>query len=125
MDIDGLGDKLVEQIDRGRGPQADERGPFFDLISSIAFGENSPTHLQAKIQAIVDSIIELLSEDIRSLNFWERPVQVSQLEGKLQRVLVLSRIPELKDNRDQLVTEVLALARRRERSILNDKSGGE
>ena len=114
---------LREEIDEGRGAEADNKGPFFDLIATIAFGGGCPPDKVNATQTVVDQIMELLSEDIRSLNFWEQPALISELEGKLLKVFILAKEPAFKDARGQLVTEVLALARRRERSILDDEAG--
>jgi type I restriction enzyme R subunit len=70
------------------------------------------------VQAAVDNILDVLSNDIRSLNFWEQPVLMAELEGKLEEVFILSGVDEFNDKQDLLVTEVMALAKRREQSIL-------
>ncbi len=114
--------ELRQEIDLGRTTPND-KGPFFDLIADIAFGKNCPPTKEAAIQALTLKILELLAEDIRSLNFWERPVQVSELEGKIRRVIILSKDADMRSKTDLIVTEVLALARRRERDILNQADG--
>jgi type I restriction enzyme, R subunit len=111
---------LRDEIDRGRGPQADNKGPFFDVIAAIAFGGSCPPDKEQATQVAVNQILEILGDDIRSLNFWEQPALISELEGKLLKEFVLSRQPAFKEKRSQLVTEVMALARRRERAILDD-----
>lgn len=115
---------LREEIDRGRGPEPDRKGPFFDLITAIAFDGRCPADKEISTQTCVDKILELLAEDIRSLNFWEQPALISELEGKLLKVFILSKEPAFKEKRDQIVTEVLALAKRREKSILDTEQGG-
>jgi len=117
--------ELRDEIDQGRGPEPDNKGPFFDLMTSIAFGADCPEDKQQASQNVVELIMAILAEDIRNLNFWERPAQVSDLKGKLISVFILSKVPEFKDNRDLLTTEVMALARRRERSILDDSTSGD
>ena|GEM_PF-2761792 len=72
---------------------------------------------------LTQTIMALLAEDFRSLNFWERPAQVSELEGKIRRVIILSKDADLRSKTDVIVTEVLALARRLENDILNKNSG--
>ncbi len=114
--------ELREEIDQGRGDAPDNRGPFYDLIVDIAFGGDCPPKHDADTQNLVESILEILGEDIRILNFWEWPAQVSALEGRLEEAFILSSVAEFSEKRDQLVTEVLALARRREKSILDGES---
>jgi type I restriction enzyme R subunit len=114
---------LRTEIDRGRNNPRD-KGPFFDLIEKIAFGVAScPSTKEAALQGLTQKILELLADDIRSLNFWERPTQVSELEGKIRRAIVLSKEDALRSKTDLLVTEILALARRRERDILQKADG--
>lgn len=114
--------QLRDEIDKGRGPESDNKGPFFDLLVSIAFGSTCPEGKKQSCEKVVEMIMALLAEDIRNLNFWERPAQVSNLKGKLVSVFILSKVPEFKEHRDLLTTEVMALARRREHSILGDSS---
>jgi type I restriction enzyme R subunit len=113
---------LRAEIDRGRTNSKDN-GPFFDLIADITFGKSVPTDKEEAIRSLTAKILELLADDIRSLNFWERPVQVSELEGKIRRVIILSKDADMRSKTDLIVTEVLALARRRERDILNQADG--
>jgi len=113
---------LREEIDQGR-TKADDKGPFFDLISNLVFGSTYPKEKEVVLLGLTQTIMALLAEDIRSLNFWERPAQVSELEGKIRRVIILSKDADLRSKTDVIVTEVLALARRRENDILNKSSG--
>lgn len=117
--------ELRAEIDEGRKPEQASKGPFFDLIIEIAFGGNCPTDQVATVQGAVDQLMEVLSGDIRSLNFWEQPALISELEGKLLRVFILSKNTELKNKRAQLTTEILALAKRREKIILSSDEEGE
>jgi type I restriction enzyme R subunit len=110
--------ELRSEIDQGRGPEPDSKGPFFDLIADIAFDGPCPSDLNKAVQAAVDNILDVLANDIRSLNFWEHPVLMAELEGKLEEVFILAGVDEFNDKQDLLVTEVMALAKRREQSIL-------
>lgn len=110
--------ELRDEIDRGRSHETQSKGPFFDLIVDIAFGGNGSAIAEKDIQTTVDEVIDVLASDIRSLNFWERPAQVSELEGKLEEVFILSGIGAFAEEQNQLVTEVMALAKRREQFIL-------
>lgn len=116
---------LREEIDRGRDKEESSQGPFYDLIVDLAFKSSISAGQKTAILIVVGDIIRVLSEEIRTLNFWQRPAQVSELEGKLEEVFILSGIPELMDHQEQLVTEVVALAKRREQSLLNDSDEGD
>jgi len=117
---------LREEIDKGRGDNAGSGDPFTDLIIAIAFeGECSDTEKQAVV-AVVDQIMDTLADTIDTLNFWDRPAQVTTLEGKLNKVFILSKLKALIINKAQLTTEVMDLAKRREADILaNGKAEAE
>lgn len=113
---------LRDEIDAGRGPNAQISDPFFDLIVSIAFPDGEPVKPLDKVKACVDAIMEELGENISSLDFWEREDLVSELRGRIKKRFILSKVPQLKDAREQLTIEVVALARRRELLILSDQA---
>ena len=56
------------------------------------------------------------------MDFWDRPSQVTSLEGKLNKVFILSKEKALVENKAQLTTEVMDLAKRREAEILSFKT---
>jgi hypothetical protein len=67
---------------------------------------------------VVDEIMDTLADTIDTLNFWDRPSQVTTLEGKLNKVFILSKVKALIMNKAQLTTDVMDLAKRRESDIL-------
>lgn len=110
---------LREEIDKGRGEDSSSGDPFTDLIVAIAFaGECSEDEL-IKIVVVVDEIMDTLADTIDTLNFWDRPAQVTTLEGKLNKVFILSKVKALVVNKAQLTTEIMDLAKRREADILD------
>ncbi|ALZ77327.1 type I restriction endonuclease [Rheinheimera sp. F8] len=111
---------LRQEIDSGRGPNAQVSDPFFDLIVSIAFPDSEPVTPLDKVNACVEAIMEELGENISSLDFWERDDLVSELRGRIKKRFILSKVPQLKDAHEKLTTEVVALARRREQMLLSD-----
>ena len=94
--------------------------PFTDLIIDIAFGENSDEIVE-KVKPLTGQIMDTLASAIGDLNFWERSKLIDDLDAELDDLFVLSGLPEVVEHSDQLVTEVIALARRRERDILGRK----
>lgn len=109
---------LREEIDKGRGDDADSGDPFADLIIDIAFDGECSDADRASVMAVVDEIMETLADTIDTLNFWDRPAQVTTLEGKLNKVFILSKVKALIMNKAQLTTDVMDLAKRRESDIL-------
>ncbi|HHQ4598514.1 TPA: hypothetical protein ACSP2X_003668, partial [Aeromonas veronii] len=109
---------LRKDVLAGRGPDAKVEDPFFDLIVSIAFTGGNLAEYVEQVKACLDKIMELLNENIGNLDFWERADLVSDLKGQIKKELFLSRVPQLKAQREQLAVEVVALARRRSAEVL-------
>lgn len=120
-------DSLREEIDKGRGDDSGSGDPFADLIIDIAFEGECSGADRACVMAVVDQIMDTLADTIDTLNFWDRPAQVTTLEGKLNKVFILSKVKALIANKAQLTTDVMDLAKRRESDILSsaqsDKTG--
>jgi len=75
----------------------------------------------AAIKKVVEQVLDILADKIEILNFWQRPEMVSDLAGKLQEIFILSGIPALEKSFDQITTDVMDLAKRRELDILSSK----
>jgi type I restriction enzyme R subunit len=110
---------LREEIDKGRGADSGSGDPFADLIIAIAFDSECSDAEQTAVSTVVDQIMDTLADTIDTLNFWDRPSQVTTLEGKLNKVFILSKVKALIINKAQLTTEVMDLAKRREADILS------
>lgn len=116
---------LREEIDKGRGDDAGSGDPFADLIIDIAFDGECSDAERASVIVVVDEIMETLADTIDTLNFWDRPAQVTTLEGKLNKVFILSKVKALIMNKAQLTTDVMDLAKRREADILSSAQANE
>jgi type I restriction enzyme R subunit len=112
---------LRDEIDEGRGKDAGFGDPFADLIMAIAYAGSFADAEKEAITAVVEQIMDTLADNIDTLNFWDRPAQVTTLEGKLNKVFILSKQQALIVNKAQLTTEVMDLAKRRESDILDSK----
>jgi type I restriction enzyme R subunit len=110
---------LRGEIDQGRGADSGSGDPFVDLIIAIAFDGECSDAEQVAVSTVVDQIMDTLADTIDTLNFWDRPSQVTTLEGKLNKVFILSKVKALIINKAQLTTEVMDLAKRREADILS------
>ena len=108
-------EELRDEIQSGERQGSD---PFTDLISTIAFGGDDTDITITIIQPTSAKIMDTLASTIGGLNFWERSDLVDDLASDLDDVFVLSGIPELAMHSEELVTEVIALAKRREQDIL-------
>ena len=116
---------LRDEIDHGRGDDSGSGDPFADLIIDIAFKAECSEVERASVMSVVDEIMDTLADTIDTLNFWDRPSQVTTLEGKLNKVFVLSKVKALIMNKAQLTTDVMDLAKRREADILSNAQANE
>jgi len=106
---------LRDEIQSGERQGSD---PFTDIILTVAFDGDGSDEIIERIQPFTLKIMDALANTIGGLNFWERSELVDDLDSELDDIFVLSGIPELAEHSKQLVTEVIALARRREQDIL-------
>lgn len=112
---------LRDEIVQGRGTQSKVDDPFSDLVSHVAFGENCPKEHEAAVAAVIDQVMTELADNIDVVNFWERKELVEDLTGKLNRIFILSKVKALSSKKDQLTTELIALAKRQEATLLKVK----
>jgi len=113
---------LREEMIAGRGPDASVKDPFYDLVVDLAFDSLDAGNSSVAVHKVIENVLDDLSDNIGNLDFWERDELVSELRGKIKRHLMLSRIPELKEKREYLATEIISLARRREKVLLSGRS---
>lgn len=93
--------------------------PFYDLIGKLGFGkEGIPQEHSEQIKQLVVELLEKLRRTIGIVNFWGNPTEVSKLRGELADLLLFSGIDEIADKCEKIVTEITALAKVREKDIL-------
>ncbi|QDU25853.1 Type I restriction enzyme R protein [Anatilimnocola aggregata] len=93
--------------------------PFYDLIGKIAFGRTgiSQEHGEQAKQLVI-ALLSKLNRTIGIVNFWGNPPEVAKLRGELSDLLLFSGIDAIADKSDKIVTEITALAKVREKDIL-------
>jgi type I restriction enzyme R subunit len=93
--------------------------PFYDLIGKIAFGKDGiPVDHRDLAKQLVADVIDKMQRTIGIVNFWGNAPEVAQLRGELSDLLLFSGIDEVAESSDQIVRELTALAKVRERDIL-------
>jgi type I restriction enzyme R subunit len=93
--------------------------PFYDLIGKIAFGQGGVPHVHfIQTNHLVTEVMDKLRRTIRIINFWDNSPEVAKLRGELSDVLLFSGIDAIADKSDKIVTEITALAKVREKDIL-------
>lgn len=111
--------------DAETGRQDDPQGvskkaaPYYDLIGQIAFGKGGipPEHTEQAKQ-LVNDLLAKLRRKIGIIKFWENPPEVSDLRGELSDLLLFSGIDAIVEKQGKIVTEITALAKTREKDIL-------
>lgn len=93
--------------------------PFYDLIGKIAFGKGGiPQEHGEPAKQLVIALLSKLHRTIGIVNFWGNPPEVAKLRGELSDLLLFSGIDAIADKSDKIVTEITALAKVREKDIL-------
>lgn len=93
--------------------------PFYDLIGKLAFGkEGIPQEHGERAKQLVNDLLDKLHRTIGIVNFWGNSPEVAKLRGELSDLLLFSGIDSIADKSDKIVTEISALAKVREKDIL-------
>ena len=119
----GNWDAMIVELEKLRNEMAnpkqsvvsEEKEPFYDKICQCANLDFEERH--DKIIVITDKVIAEILKAMAIPNIWTKPTNVSELRGNLGTILRFSGFPELKQNSDSIVTELIKLARSNE-SIL-------
>lgn len=93
--------------------------PFYDLIGKIAFGKGGiPQEHSEQAKQLVIDLLRKCRSAIGIVNFWDNGPEVTKLRGELSDLLLFSGIDALAEKCDKIVTEITALAKIREKDIL-------
>lgn len=96
---------------------------FYDLIVQIAYDKSELNKQQSKkLVEFVHKAIEELSDFIDIINFWENPAEVKNLRGKLTDLIYLSEDNQLIESKDKVISEVMALIRKKDNQLLGRSS---
>lgn len=93
--------------------------PFYDLIGKLAFGRGGiPLEHAERGKQLVLELLGKLNRTIGIVNFWGNAPEVAKLRGELSDLLLFSGIDGIADKSGKIVTEITALAKVREKDIL-------
>jgi type I restriction enzyme R subunit len=111
--------------DAASGRMADGEGTakevriFEDHIADLAFGGHGvPDCHRGKFANLVATMVESLQETIDIINFWGKPIEVKRLRGDIDTELLLCGIPELAERHERIAVEVVKLAERRHKELV-------
>ena len=91
---------------------SEEKEPFYDKLCQCVGLDFEEKH--DNIIGITDKVMDLIIEAMSIPNLWTKPTNVKDLRGKIGTVLRFSGIPELKQNSESIVTELIKLAKSNE-----------
>ena len=111
---------MISELERLRQEMAhprpavvsEEKEPFYDKLCQCVGWDFEEKH--DNIVVLTDKVMTLILEAMSIPNIWTKPTNVNDLRGKIGTVLRFSGIPELKQNSESIVTELIKLAKSNE-----------
>jgi type I restriction enzyme R subunit len=101
-----------------------EEAPFYDLIIDIAYGMNADDDVLEQLKPVVNKIIPLIKKEIKISRFWKKKDEIAKLRGKIEDIILVTAgelsLDHVIDKTDKIVTEILALAKKRHYNLLHD-----
>ena len=114
---------LREEAEAGRTEAIDgltkEASTFYDYIAQLAFGgEEIPSKSRQPMKALMSRIVEILQDTIDIIDFWQKPIEVKKLRGNIDTEILLSDIPQLPAMHERIAVEIIKLAEKRNKELL-------
>lgn len=63
------------------------------------------------LKPLVGVVFDLIEERSKVLDFWRKPIEVKNLRGDIDTELLLSNLPEVREDHEHLAVEIMKLAR--------------
>ena len=116
----GNWEEMISELERLRQEMAhprpsvvsEEKEPFYDKLCQCAGLDFEEEH--EKIVGITEKVMDLIFEAMSIPNIWTKSTNVEKLRGDMGTILRFSGIPELKQNSESIVTELIKLAKSNE-----------
>ena len=116
----GNWEEMISELERLRREMAhprpavvsEEKEPFYDKLCQCAGLDFEEEH--EKIIGITDRVMTLIFDAMSIPNIWTKSTNVEKLRGDMGTILRFSGIPELKQNSESIVTELIKLAKSNE-----------
>jgi len=103
-----------------------EATTFYEHIANEAFADgNVPAEAKAVMKVLMESIVDILQDNIGSIDFWNNADKQKQTRSKVKTALTLTDIQELKKNRERIAVEIMNLAKNRHDELIRGASVGE
>ena len=118
---------LFEEIKEGRKDGVDGLDlkfemPFYDLMIKYAYGDKAAIDsvIENRLKEIIKESVVLISRRIKLVDFWNRGPEQNALQRDLREILLLSGLSELLVVENKLITEFMALAKRKKDEFTAD-----
>ncbi|MEM9896558.1 MAG: type I restriction enzyme endonuclease domain-containing protein, partial [Bacteroidota bacterium] len=96
--------------------------PFYGLVQLYAYDNKElPEDKIEVIKTLIGNIVEALQKRIDIINFWKKPHEIQQLEAEIDDLLDFCGISEVEDKHKKITTEILNLAKKRHRDLIESK----
>ena len=111
-------EKLRQEAIEGRKDSIEglsvEASTFYDYVSQLAFGESVvPDEASKSLKDLMQRVVQMLRETINVLDFWDKPIEVKKLRGRIDTEILLADIREMSEVHERIAVEIVKLAEKR------------
>lgn len=115
----GLREEAKEGRQEGIDGLSKEVSAFYAHIVREAFGlEGVPKAQEAPMKEAMTQVVDILRNAIGVVDFWNKPTEQSRIRARIMDVLLMVDSPQVFENRERLVIEIMNLARNRHQELL-------
>jgi type I restriction enzyme R subunit len=101
-----------------------EEAPFYELIIDIAYGKEASDEVMHQLKPVIAQVLPLVKKEIKIARFWKKKDEVEKLRGKIEDIILVIagelNLDPVINKTDKIVSEILALAKKRHHNLLND-----
>lgn len=120
-ELEKIRDDAIQGRTRGYENISKEAAPFYDHVINIIFNRTDIAFdSDLQIKQLMEQIVEILQRSIGSIDFWLNHDKQKRVRSKIKTALILTGIPELRENRERITIEVMKLAKNRHDALLEN-----
>lgn len=117
--LENLRTEAIKGRQTGMDGMSKEATTFFEHIANEAFsGGKIPDSARATMKTLMESIVEVLQDSVGSLDFWTNADKQKKIRSRIKTALTLTKIDELRENRERIAVEIMKLAKNRHDALL-------
>ncbi|MDO3377192.1 type I restriction endonuclease subunit R [Geoalkalibacter halelectricus] len=114
--------KLREEMKAGRmaegSPVLAQIAPFYGVITMITGMSSDDPETVKQLAPVTETVCGILRQYLTIANFWAKNSEIQKLESEIEDALWLSGVPALSEESKHLTTELINLAKIREKELL-------